>query len=242
MPSGPSRAELVAYAACVTGIEHTEYAGDGITEAQLAEEPLEQVRRWVADAQARQVRRGDLPEPTALSVATVDADGLPDVRTVLMRFLDAHGPGFVTDLRSAKGRQIASTGGVAAALTWPTMFRAVRFRGRAVEIERDEIAAYFAGRPWGSRISAWASHQSSPVPSRAELEEAYARVATLYPDTGSPDDVPLPDHWGGWRVDCAEVELWAGRRNRLHDRLVYVRVGPGDLATPSAWTVQRRQP
>jgi pyridoxamine 5'-phosphate oxidase len=226
----------------VTRIVHTEYAGDGITEADLAPTPLEQARRWVADARRRQAERADVPEPTALSVATVDADGLPDVRTVLMRFLDARGPGFVTDLRSAKGAEIAATGGVAAALTWPTMFRAVRFRGQAVEIERDEIAEYFVGRPWGSRISAWASHQSSPVADRAELEAAYARYAALYPDTGSADDVPLPDHWGGWRVDCAEVELWAGRRNRLHDRLVYVRVGVGDLAAAEAWEVRRRQP
>ena len=230
----------MTYAADV--IVHTDYAGEGLTEATLAPTPLEQVRRWVDAARRRQAERGDVPEPTALSVATVDAAGAPDVRTVLMRFLDSRGPGFVTDLRSAKGAEIAATGGVAAALTWPSMYRAVRFRGQAVEIGRDEIAAYFVGRPWGSRISAWASHQSSPVADRATLEAAYDRYAALYPDTGSATDVPLPDHWGGWRIDCAEVELWAGRRNRLHDRLVYVRVGPGDLADADAWEIERRQP
>ncbi|WP_284292589.1 pyridoxamine 5'-phosphate oxidase [Luteimicrobium album] len=223
-------------------IVHTDYAGDGLAEAALAPTPLEQVRRWVDAARRRQAERGDVPEPTALSVATVDAAGAPDVRTVLMRFLDARGPGFVSDLRSAKGAEIAATGGVAAALTWPAMYRAVRFRGRAVELGRDEVAEYFAGRPWGSRISAWASHQSSPVADRAALEAAYDRYAALYPDTGSAADVPLPGHWGGWRIDCTEVELWAGRRNRLHDRLVYVRVESGDLADAAAWEVTRRQP
>jgi pyridoxamine 5'-phosphate oxidase len=232
----------VTYAAFVTTIVHIDYPGDGLTESELAPAPLEQVRRWVDAARRRQAERGDVPEPTALSVATVDASGMPDVRTVLMRFLDARGPGFVTDLRSAKGTQIEATGGVAAALTWPSMYRAVRFRGRAVEIGRDEIAEYFRARPWGSRISAWASQQSSPVAGRGDLEAAYGHYAELYPDNGDAGDVPVPDRWGGWRVECTEVELWAGRRNRLHDRLVYTRVGEGDLADASAWQVRRRQP
>ncbi|PJJ77935.1 pyridoxamine 5'-phosphate oxidase [Sediminihabitans luteus] len=223
-------------------ILRTDYTGDGLDEADLLPTPLAQVRAWVAAAQARQAAQGDVPEPTALSVATVDAAGAPDVRTVLMRFLDARGPGFVTDLRSAKGREIGGNAAVAASLTWPSMFRAVRFRGSAVEIGRGEVAEYFAGRPWGSRISAWASHQSAPTASRAELEAAYAAVAARHPDTGSPDDVPLPDHWGGWRITCTEVELWAGRRNRLHDRIVLTRVGEGGLDDADAWSVGRRQP
>ena len=159
-----------------------------------------------------------------------------------MRFLDERGPGFVTDLGSAKSREIIATGSVAASLTWPAMFRAVRFRGHAIPVGRDEIAAYFATRPWGSRISAWASDQSQPIADRAALVAAYERYAALYPDTGSPDDVPVPDGWGGWRIECDEVELWAGRRDRLHDRLVFTRVAEGDLDTADAWTVHRRQP
>ena len=224
------------------GVVRSEYAGEGLDEGGLAPTPLEQVRRWVADAEARQAERGDVPEPTALSVATVDADGRPNVRTVLMRFLDERGPGFVTDLGSAKSREITATGSIAASLTWPAMYRAVRFRGRAVPVGRDDIAAYFATRPWGSRISAWASDQSQPIADRATLVAAYERFAALYPDTGAPDDVPVPDGWGGWRIDCDEVELWAGRRDRLHDRLVFTRVADGDLGTPAAWTVHRRQP
>jgi len=226
----------------MTDVRHTDYPGEGLAERDLAATPLEQVRRWVADAEARQSGRGDVPEPTALSVATVDADGMPNVRTVLMRFLDERGPGFVTDLGSAKSTEIAATGGIAAALTWPSMYRAVRFRGRGVAIGRDEIGEYFVARPWGSRISAWASDQSRPVVDRVALVAAYDHFAALYPDTGSPGDVPVPDGWGGWRIDCDEVELWAGRRDRLHDRLVYVRAGAGGLGEPGAWTVLRRQP
>ncbi|HWJ86380.1 MAG TPA: pyridoxamine 5'-phosphate oxidase [Cellulomonas sp.] len=221
-------------------VVHTEYESEGLSESRLAATPLEQVQRWLADAQARQTALGD--EPTALSVATVDADGMPNVRTVLMRFLDERGPGFVTDLGSAKSREIVATGGIAAALTWPAMFRAIRFRGRAAPVEREQIEAYFRARPWGSRISAWASDQSRPVEDRAAFVQAYARAAARFPDTGSPDDVPVPESWGGWRITCDEVELWAGRRDRLHDRLVYARVGPGDLASPESWAVHRRQP
>ena len=219
-----------------------EYSGEGLSEDGLEPTPLQQVRLWLADAQARQAERGDVVEPTALSVATVDADGRANVRTVLMRFLDERGPGFVTDLGSAKSREIVATGSVAASLTWPAMFRAVRFRGHAVPVGRDEIAAYFATRPWGSRISAWASDQSQPIADRAALVAAYERYAALYPDTGAPDDVPVPDGWGGWRIECDEVELWAGRRDRLHDRLVFTRVADGDLDTADAWTIHRRQP
>lgn len=223
-------------------VVRSEYSGEGLSEDQLAATPLEQVRRWVAEAETRQADRGDVVEPVALSVATVDADGLPNVRTVLMRFLDDTGPGFVTDLGSTKSREIGATGAVAASLTWPAMYRAIRFRGRAVPIGRDEIAAYFVSRPWGSRISAWASEQSRPIADRAALVEAYERFAALYPDTGSPDDVPVPDSWGGWRIACDEVELWAGRRDRLHDRLVFRRVADGGLDVAEAWTVHRRQP
>ena len=105
-----------------------------------------------------------------------------------------------------------------------------------------KVEAYFSSRPWASRISAWASRQSQPVEGRAPLEEAYERYAAQFPDRGSPDDVPVPDFWGGYRVVCDEVEFWGGRRNRLHDRLVFSRVRDGDLDDASAWRVHRRQP
>jgi pyridoxamine 5'-phosphate oxidase len=222
--------------------ERREYDGDGLTETALASTPHEQVQSWVADALRRSRDQADVPEPTALSVATVDAQGRPDVRTVLMRFSDARGPGFVTNTDSTKGVQLSANPAIAASLTWPAMYRSIRFRGTATEVSREEVAGYFGSRPWGSRISAWTSQQSQPIDGRVELESAYARYAEQFPDRGTPDDVPVPPFWGGYRIDCDTVEFWAGRRNRLHDRLLFVRVGSGLLDEPSAWTVERRQP
>ncbi len=222
--------------------ERTEYAGEGLAEGGLAATPLDQVRSWV-DAAAQAARAaGPVAEPDAMSVATVDAQGRPNVRTVLMRFLDARGPGFVSSTDSAKGAELAANPVLAASLTWPGLYRAIRFRGPAERIGADEVGAYWVSRPWGSRISAWASTQSAPVASRAELEAAYERYAARWPDRGRPDDVPVPDTWAGWRVVPDEVELWAGRRDRLHDRLAYLRTGPGGLDDPTVWRVVRRQP
>ena len=217
-----------------------DYTGEGISEDELLETPYAQVRAWVDDALARAGARDDVPEPTALSVATVDAQGRPDVRTVLMRFLDERGPGFVTATTSAKGRELADNPHVAAALTWPAMFRAVRFRGRAVALDAAEVQDYWDSRPWGSRISAWASRQSEPVGSRADLERAQAEAAERFPEDAGP--VPVPPFWGGYRIRCDEVELWGGRRDRLHDRIVYTRAGDGDLGDAASWEVSRRQP
>lgn len=224
--------------------DRTDYSGEGLDEAQLAPTPYQQARVWIDDALERSRSREDVPEPLALSVATVDAESRPNVRTVLMRFFDERGPGFVTALTSTKGLEIAATRAVAASLTWPAMFRAIRFRGSAVEVSREEVSTYFDERPYGSRISAWTSRQSEPIGSRAELEEAYQRYAARWPGGEHPDQasVPVPDFWGGFRVVPDEVEFWGGRRNRLHDRIVFSRVGPGSLEDSAAWRVHRRQP
>lgn len=220
----------------------TDYDGAGLTESQLASPPLEQIRLWVEQAIARQREHADVPEPMALHVATVDADGQPDVRTVLMRMLESRGPGFLTNMDSAKGAQIRANDKVAAALVWPSMFRAVRFRGIAEPIEREQVHGYFRSRPWASRISAWASDQSRPVRSRAELERRHTELAERFPDRGNPDDVPVPERWGGFWVLPHRVEFWAGRPDRLHDRLVLDRTGDGDLGVAAAWTLTRLQP
>lgn len=222
--------------------DRIDYEGDGLAEADLADNPYDQVTAWVDAAVARQQDLGDVPEPAALSVATVDEDGGPDVRTVLMRFLDPRGPGFVTNLGSTKGRQLRAHPAVAASLTWPSMFRAIRFRGSAEEIPEAEVTAYFRQRPWGARISAWASAQSQPVGSREDLEAAFAGYAERYPDHGGAADVPVPPEWGAFRIVPDRVEFWGGRRNRLHDRLVFTREGTGDLADAGAWRVTRLQP
>ena len=226
----------------MTDVHRVDYTGEGLSELEVAPTPWQQARRWVDEAVARSRELGDVPEPLALSVATVDPDGRPNVRTVLMRFFDERGPGFVTNTESTKGIEIAATGAVAASLTWPSMFRAIRFRGVAQTLTREEVTGYFGSRPWASRISAWASQQSRPVEGRADLEEAYERYAAQWPDRGNADDVPVPDFWGGYRVVCDEVEFWGGRRNRLHDRLVFTRVGDGDLDDAAAWRLWRRQP
>ena len=219
-----------------------EYHGEGLTESDLAATPWEQARGWLDDAVHRSGERHDVPEPLSMSLATIDAAGRPDVRTVLMRFFDSAGPGFVSNLESTKGVQIAGNPAVAAAVVWPAMYRAIRFRGMARPLGRQEVETYFRERPWGSRIGAWASRQSQVIQGRAGLEEAYARYAAQWPDLGGPDDVPVPDFWGGFRIACDEVEFWAGRSNRLHDRLVFVRVGDGGLDDAPAWRVERRQP
>lgn len=218
------------------------YTGEGVDAGGLADNPYAVAGDWIDAAIARSAERGDVPEPTAMAVATVDASGRPDVRTVLMRFFAPEGPGFVTSLDSAKGRQLATNRAVAATLTWPSLFRAIRFRGRAEQLPADLIHDYFVIRPWGSRISAWASEQSAPVGSRAELEARVAELAARWPDTGSPDDVPVPPRWGGYRIVPDEVEFWAGRPDRLHDRIVYARVDAGTMADPAAWAISRRQP
>ncbi len=220
----------------------TDYTGEGLLEADLGPTPFQQARAWVEEAVARSQVDPGIVEPMSLSVATVDAEGRPNVRTVLMRFFDPRGPGFVTSVGSAKAHEVSANPGIAAALTWPGMFRAIRFRGVAERIESDEVDAYFRSRPWGSRISAWASAQSEPVASRAELEAAYRTYAARWPEHGAPDDVPVPDSWGGYRVLADAVEFWAGRRDRLHDRLVFTKVADGSLDDPAAWRLSRLQP
>lgn len=224
--------------------ERIDYTGEGIDPAQAPAAPYELIVAWVDEALARQSDLGDVPEPQALSVASVDAAGEPDVRTVLMRFLDPRGPGFVTSLISAKGRQLTAAPIAAAALTWPSMFRAIRFRGPVQRVEAEEITGYFQQRPWSSRISAWASRQSEPVADRQGLEAAYAQYAQRYPDRGDPADVPVPPDWGGFRILPREVEIWAGRRDRLHDRIRYWRTdgAAGGLDEAGVWSRERLQP
>jgi pyridoxamine 5'-phosphate oxidase len=223
-------------------VRRVDYAGEGLDESQVAASPFLQAREWVDAAVTASHERDDVIEPTALSVATVDASGAPNVRTVLMRFFDERGPGWVTNVESSKGAEIRANPRVAAALTWPTLYRAVRFRGLAVPLERAEVEEYFSSRPYGARISAWASDQSRPAADRRELERRWQAALDRFPETGRPGEVPVPDFWGGWRIACDEVEFWAGRANRLHDRILFRRTAAGDLAAAASWTRTRLQP
>lgn len=215
-----------------------DYRGVGIDDGGVPATPWPLFADWVDLVVSSVGVDPALHEPLAMAVATVDADGVPDVREVLMRFFDPSGPGFVSSERSAKLRQLRATGVIAASLTWTPLFRAVRLRGVPVDIDRSVSEEYWHNRPWGAKIAALASSQSSPVASRAELQTAFERAAERWPEGG---EVPVPDDWAAIRVHPTSVEFWVGRPDRLHDRFRYVRDEPGDLDAPG-WTHERLQP
>lgn len=234
-------------------VDYGALARDGLGEGDLAPTPLEQWQRWWAEV----ARPGSpVAEPNAVVLATVDADGLPDARTVLLKGVDARGFVVYTNLGSAKARQLAAVPAAALVLPWHAAGRQVRVRGRVEQVPRAESAAYFASRPWGSKVGAWASAQSAPVAGRAPLQRAFDAAAARWPADGSAGDVPLPEDWGGYLVRPWEVEFWVGRSSRLHDRLVLraARGGPsapgapGDPGGPpaldelGAWSLHRLQP
>jgi pyridoxamine 5'-phosphate oxidase len=200
--------------------------------------PLAWIERWYAEAQADP----RVSEPSAMVLATVDADGVPDARTVLLKGLSAQGLTFYTNTRSTKGHELAANPRAALVLLWHPMYRQIRVRGAVTPTSPQDAARYFATRPRGSQVATRASRQSQPIGSRAELEAKVAAEEARWPDTGSPDDVPAPSTWGGYLVRPDVVELWVGQRDRLHDRLVFHRVGDGDLDEPASWRTTRLQP
>lgn len=200
--------------------------------------PLELLASWYAAAEADE----RIGEPAAMILATVDDQGRPDARTVLLKGLDASGATLFTNLDSAKGRQLAAHPDAAMVLPWHPMYRQVRLRGPVIAVSREESEAYFATRPRGSQISARASHQSQPIGSRAALQALVEAEQRRWPDTGSPDDVPLPTYWGGFRLHPVEVEFWVGQSSRLHDRIRYAAAPGTALDDPSGWTRVRLQP
>jgi pyridoxamine 5'-phosphate oxidase len=204
------------------------YELSGLAEADLAPTWLAQLRRWFDDAVS-----GGIGEPNAMVVATVDADGLPDARTVLLKGLDEQGLTFFTSYGSAKGEQLAANPYAAIVFPWHDLQRQVRLRGPVERLPPAAADAYFASRPWGSRVSALASPQSQVLPSRAALEATRDELAARYPEG---TDVPRPEDWGGYRLAPERVEFWQGRRDRLHDRLVYRRTDDG------GWVVERLGP
>ncbi|WP_091082249.1 pyridoxamine 5'-phosphate oxidase [Micromonospora nigra] len=206
-----------------------EYTADtGLTEAGLAGDWHTQFARWFADAVA-----AGLPEPNAMVFGTADAAGRPSGRTVLLKGYDPEGFVLFTNHGSRKGAEVAANPYASLVFPWFPMQRQVVVAGRVERIDRAATEAYFADRPRGSQLGAWASDQSRVIPHRAALDEAYRAAAERF---AGVEQVPAPPHWGGLRVRPESVEFWQGRASRLHDRLRFRRTGDG------GWVVERLAP
>ena len=196
-----------------------------LSREDLDPDPVAQLHSWLEAALAAGTR-----EPNAMILATADASGVPSARVVLLRGLDDNGLTWYTNRESLKGRDLAANPRAAVVFHWELLQRQVRVAGDVRLVPEAEAAAYFAGRPRKSQLSAWASPQGRTLAGRAELEAATERIDARYPDA-----VPLPPFWGGYRLTPSMFEFWQGRRNRMHDRFSYLRHDDG-------WRIERLAP
>ncbi len=202
-----------------------DYALRSLDEREVDPDPFRQFHAWLGEAIAAQV-----PEPTAMVLATVDAPGRPSARVMLLKALDERGFVFYTNYLSRKGEELATRPHAALAFFWKELERQVRIEGTVEKVSAAEADEYFASRPLGSRIGAWASTQSATIESRAWLEARVKAAETQHGDTP-----PRPPHWGGYRVIPSWLEFWQGRQSRLHDRIAYTLEG-------GRWKITRLSP
>ncbi|MEO7361983.1 MAG: pyridoxamine 5'-phosphate oxidase [Gemmatimonadaceae bacterium] len=204
----------------------TDYRMASLSEGDVNADPIAQFNTWFAEAQ-----RAEVVEPNAMVLGTSTADASPSARVVLLKGVTDNGFVFYTDYRSRKGRELEANPRAALCFFWAALERQVRITGVVQRVSRAESRAYFESRPVGSRIGATASVQSSPLNSREGLEQRAAELQAQFAD----GDVPLPDHWGGYRVLPVAIEFWQGRSSRLHDRILYSRTDEG-------WVLSRLSP
>jgi pyridoxamine 5'-phosphate oxidase len=204
-----------------------DYGRASLDERDAHADPIEQFGVWFDEARAAEV-----PEPNAMTLATVDSGGRPSARIVLLKDFDAGGFTFHTNYQSRKGRELEANPHAALCFFWQPLERQVRVEGKVEQIGVAESEAYFRSRPRLAQVGAWVSQQSTPIASRAELERLNDELAKRF----EGGDVPRPEHWGGLRVVPRAIEFWQGRPSRLHDRILYTRQPDG------IWTRQRLSP
>ena len=203
-----------------------EYVQAGLREEDVHKDPLLQFQKWF-----QQCFDAGVLEPNAGVLATATLAGRPSARTCLLKGVDKRGFTFFTNYKSRKGRELEENPQATFVFPWLALERQVIVSGAVTKLPREESEAYFKVRPRGSRLGAWASHQSAVIPNREELEERLRQLELMY-----PEDIPLPPNWGGYLLTPDEIEFWQGRANRLHDRLQYVKNANGE------WRIQRLSP
>jgi pyridoxamine 5'-phosphate oxidase len=205
-----------------------DYIGEPFLESELSATWHEQLSKWLADAVSAGV-----PEPTAMVLATADQQGRASSRTVLCKAIDERGVVFCTNYTSKKAHQILNTRYASVTFPWIALHRQAHLRGRAERVSPEETAVYWAARPREAQLGAWASAQSTVVPSRDAVDNAYETVRRRFADV---EHVPMPAHWGGMLIRAEVVEFWRGRENRMHDRLRY------RIDDDQQWRIERLAP